>query len=135
MQRTWKLLLVAMVGVWLLAACSGEVGIAETVAETISQDEVVVEQVVVAEPATAVSVQPIAVEPTAIEMIEAEPEAEVVEETAVQSTTVEQQKAEPIERPPGQTVDEYVNVSYTQADAELVGKTNRVQFINVYANW
>jgi len=39
------------------------------------------------------------------------------------------------ERPAGQELNGYVNVSYTEANADLVGNTNRLQLLNVYATW
>ncbi len=130
MQRVWKLLLFMIAGVGLLAACIAEGDVVVTVPETAvsktavsPQNEVAADQVVEAELATAVPAPTQKVDPTSTEAI-------VIEETAVQ-----QEKADPAERPAGQTLNEYVNVSYTEVDEELVGKTNRAQFLLVYATW
>lgn len=35
----------------------------------------------------------------------------------------------------GEPLHGYVNVAYTQADGNLIGKTKRAQMINIYATW
>ncbi len=35
----------------------------------------------------------------------------------------------------GEPLHGYVNVAYTQADSDLVGKTKRAQLLNIYATW
>ncbi len=66
-----------------------------------------------------------------------------VEETAVSDTpasdtpetAVESEPVPVVERPAGQEINGYVNVSYTEANAELVGNTNRLQMLSVYSTW
>lgn len=35
----------------------------------------------------------------------------------------------------GEPLHGYVNVAYTQADGDLIGKTKRAQMLNIYATW
>ncbi|MCP4428458.1 MAG: hypothetical protein GY803_28575 [Chloroflexi bacterium] len=56
-----------------------------------------------------------------------------VVETAVE--TVVEAAVEAAKRPPGQEVNGYANASYTEANADLIGKTNRLQLLSVYATW
>lgn len=120
MNRTWKLLLFTFAGVLLLAACTVQAEVAETTPELAA--------VVAVDPVTAVPDTPVPTEETII----AAAETQVV---AVAPTTEQEESVESIEPPSGQTVNEYVNVSYTQADADLIGKTNRAQFVLTYATW
>jgi hypothetical protein len=37
--------------------------------------------------------------------------------------------------PAGQPLHGYVNVTYTQANGDLIGRTQRAQLLNIYATW
>ncbi|MCP4418531.1 MAG: hypothetical protein GY805_18080 [Chloroflexi bacterium] len=123
MNRTWKLLLFIFAGMWLLAACTTPADVTEAVPELAAA---VPEEVVVVDPVTAVP--PIPTEETVAEATEIE--ADVVVETAV-----EEENDEIIEPPPSQTVNQYTNVSYTEADADVIGRTDRAQFVLAYSTW
>ena len=114
MHRTWKIWLFAMLGALLLAACQAQV----------EQPQAAVVQ----EAAVAVSDTPAPAEAAAIIPTE-------TEETAVEPPAAQEESSDAVASPLGQTVNDYTNVSYTQADADLIGKTNRAQFVITYATW
>lgn len=121
MHRSWKIWLFALIGALLLAACQAQLEQPQGEPES---DAVVQEAVelVTAVPDTPIPTEAAAIVPT---------ETKVV---AVPSSEPEP-RIEVIEPPPGQTVNDYTNVSYTQVDADLIGKTNRAQFVLTYATW
>ena len=125
MHRTWKIWLLAVMVALLLAACQAQVeqpqAKPELAAGGLEEDAVV--DVVTAVPNTAV--------PTAVPTTAPAETKEVV----IEPTTETEESVESIESPPGQTVNDYTNVSYTQANADLIGKTNRPQFVLTYATW
>ncbi|VAW43370.1 hypothetical protein MNBD_CHLOROFLEXI01-3751 [hydrothermal vent metagenome] len=117
MHRTWKIWLFAVAGALLLAACQAQAG---------SESAAGVQEVV--ESVTAVPNTPVPTEAATIAPTE-------TQETAVETDAEQEASSDAIASPLGQTVNNYTNVSYTQADADLIGKTNRAQFVLTYATW
>ena len=134
MQRIWKLLLFMMVSLWILAACGGEG--AETETAVSNPPTLPPEIIATALPDTPIPVEesvgepePIVVEP--VESVEVEPEPVVVEPVE----SIETEPVQAVDQPLGRELNGYTNVIYTEANGDLVGNTNRLQLLNVYASW
>lgn len=124
MHKTWKIWLFAVA--LLLTACQAQ---AEPESTAVEVETVVVGASVTAVPDT--PAPPNTPAPTETAIIA----PTETQETAVVSPAEQEESSDAIASPVGQTVNDYTNVSYTQADADLIGKTNRPQFVLTYATW